>query len=1183
MGAPRIKMLFSFLVFILDFYSILCEDIIIGYITGSQKPDDGFYRRPGQAISGALTLALDEINNNTDILPNHNLNFLIAETRGKEFLSIKETVELINQNISVYIGPQETCIHEAKIAASFNIPMISYFCSEVDVSNSQSYPTFARTKPTDSQISKSVVSILKKFRWKKITFVHTSESVLQHTADTIYELMQIYDIEVTFRKVYKGPYFHRHTVNPFIKIIQETFVDTRIYVILGQSYEFVGLLDHLNDRGLLDTGEYFVVGVDVGQYDPKDAQKYFKGIFTEKNVTTDIQEAFKYFIGVAHSPPVYPGYDEFTRLVNKHLEAPPFNFENPFIDIEGLKIIRPEASYLYDAIWLYAKAVQECIDNGQDFRNGTTVINKIKHQTYKSAMGYIVRINELGDSEGNYSLIARDLLEDDSDQYGMYPVGVFRLNQNLALLPTFHYYENGHIDWPEGTPPVDEPPCGFRGQKCIPPTTYTKEILSGVAGGLALIVLIIGFLVYRNWKYENDLASLLWKIDYKDIDFKDHFVGTMSSKCGTKGRRTAVVRVNSQMSLASQGEFDFRQLFTCVATYKGMVVAVRKIRKKNVELTRSVKKELKVIRDLRHDNLNPFIGACLDAPNVLIVTAYCSKGSLQDLLENDDIQLDDMFRASLVFDIIRGMIYLHDSEIKSHGKLKSSNCLVDNRWVLKITDFGLHEFTEGEEDEDEGDFARYRNLLWKAPELLRVNNAPRRGTLEGDVYSFAIILYEIYGRKGPYGDTELSPKEIITRVTGFQNYTPYRPHLGALDTTPKIATDVIRECWDEEPSRRPDFKMIRNRLKPMQKGMKPNIMDNMISMMEKYASNLEALVEERTDQLREEKKKTEDILLQMLPKAVTEQLKRGKVVEAESFDSVTIYFSDICGFTAMCADSSPLQVVNLLNDLYTLFDSIIEHYDVYKVETIGDAYMVCSGLPKRNGLLHAGEIASMSLHLLKAIKQFKIRNRPDETLKLRIGIHSGPVVAGVVGLKMPRYCLFGDTVNTTSRMESNGIALKIHCSPQCKTLLDQLGGYILKERGLVSMKGKGEILTYWLISENKQKRLKRLESVSASQGFAVPTAGDSDIDETITFRTSLDGETNNAYDSVRESSWNHSGTEEHSDTTGMINDPNIEETVSSLHESDILCNGRHKSDSSRQRNGDIETRVEMKPLLSHVT
>lgn len=178
----------------------------------------------------------------------------------------------------------------------------------------------------------------------------------------------------------------------------------------------------------------------------------------------------------------------------------------------------------------------------------------------------------------------------------------------------------------------------------------------------------------------------------------------------------------------------------------------------------------------------------------------------------------------------------------------------------------------------------------------------------------------------------------------------------------------------------------------------------MLQMMETYQSNLERLVEERTEQLLDEKRKTEALLYRMLPISVAKQLIAKKPVVPESFSCVTIYFSDICGFTPLCASSTPLQVVNLLNDLYTLFDNIINNYYVYKVETIGDAYMVVSGLPEKIKDDHAGEIASMSLHLLSAIKTFKIPHRPEQ-LMLRIGIHSGSVVTGVVGQTMPRYCL----------------------------------------------------------------------------------------------------------------------------------------------------------------------------------
>ncbi|ESN99757.1 hypothetical protein HELRODRAFT_83793 [Helobdella robusta] len=218
----------------------------------------------------------------------------------------------------------------------------------------------------------------------------------------------------------------------------------------------------------------------------------------------------------------------------------------------------------------------------------------------------------------------------------------------------------------------------------------------------------------------------------------------------------------------------------------------------------------------------------------------------------------------------------------------------------------------------------------------------------------------------------------------------------------------------------------------------------------------------KTKELRKEKKKSDALLYQMLPKSVALQLKLSKKVAAESYNSVTIFFSDIVGFTAISAKSTPMQVVEFLNHLYYFFDTTIDKYDVYKVETIGDAYMVASGLPQRNGKRHANEIASLSLDLLDGVNAFQIPHIPDEKMKLRVGLHTGPVVAGVVGSKMPRYCLFGETVNIASKMESNGLPLKIHISSECMKALTELGGWVIERRGTITI--KVFILFYILIS-----------------------------------------------------------------------------------------------------------------------
>ncbi|KAG7202068.1 hypothetical protein KM043_004743 [Ampulex compressa] len=1078
------------------------ETFTLGYITGSKRrPWEIEYQRPGYRISGAISLAVEEVNAGELGRRGHKLEFLVAETYGEEETSIVVTADLWTKNISAYIGPQETCVHEGRMAAAFNLPMISYFCPHRETSNKKEFPTFARTRPPDTQISKSVVAVLMAFNWTRVTFMYMNSTLFEFNkmstvAKTILSAFEAAGITVNYLRCWEEPYHAKHMANPFHRHVSETYHETRIYVILGNYYEHMGLLMALDEKKLLESGEYWVVGVDLEEYDAVRPDKYFRGLL-QRTTDRSLLKAYRSYFSVVASAPKYS--QNFTQLVSLYRQKPPFNFTNPAAHYGGLIQIVPETAYLYDAVHLYEKSLLRALDENRDPRNGREVIATLHGMHYRSAMGYMVYMDENGDAEGNYTLIALDHRQ--KRGHGLYPIAYFVGKEEGTNLPKLQLIRQ--ISWIGDRAPVAEPPCGYNAEKC---NSYTGEIVGGIVGGLLLTITAVALVLYRNWRYEQELDSLLWKVNYKDIQIKEQknelaaggtLVEDVPAKCNSKTTTTtqSIVRT-SQVSLSSNPDADFRysMIYTQVGIYKGRIFAVKKVRKKSIEITREMKKELKVMRDLRHDNLNAFIGACTDPPNICIVVEYCARGSLKDILENEDMKLDNMFMASLVGDIVRGMIYLHESVVKFHGSLSTSNCLVDSRWVVKLSDFGLHEFKRDAECEPCDVMKKYHGLLYRAPELLRPSKLGSgepnvRDFQKGDVYSFAIVLYELQGRQGPFGLTELSDPEILKKVIGRETgMLPFRPPLDQLENTFDFVRDCLLECWAEDPETRPDFKIIRSKLRPLRKGMKPNIFDNMMAMMEKYANNLEALVDERTDQLTEEKKKTDALLYEMLPRYVAEQLKRGRKVEAESFDCVTIYFSDIVGFTSMSAESTPLQVVNFLNDLYTCFDSTIENYDVYKVETIGDAYMVVSGLPIRNGIQHAGEIASMSLCLLDAIKQFTIRHRPFDKLQLRIGIHSGPVCAGVVGLKMPRYCLFGDTVNTASRMESTGSPLKIHCSSETRELLEQLEGFSLVERGVVSMKGKGERLTYWLIGEDPVLRGKRSQDRNHRRKFGCDKA-----------------------------------------------------------------------------------------------
>jgi len=209
--------------------------------------------------------------------------------------------------------------------------------------------------------------------------------------------------------------------------------------------------------------------------------------------------------------------------------------------------------------------------------------------------------------------------------------------------------------------------------------------------------------------------------------------------------------------------------------------------------------------------------------------------------------------------------------------------------------------------------------------------------------------------------------------------------------------------------------------------------------------------------LETEKQRSEALLLNILPVEIASRLKAGEEPLADNHESVSVLFADLAGFTNISRKMSAENVVNLLNDLFSRFDKLVEEHGAEKIKTIGDAYMVATGLGDSVGD-HAEKIADLALGMQQAFGEFCQQNQVD--LKLRIGAHSGAVVAGVIGKQKFSYDLWGNTVNVASRMESEGVPNQIQLSAETRGMLS--GPYQTTLRGEIQIKGHRPRTTYFL-------------------------------------------------------------------------------------------------------------------------
>ncbi|EPB72092.1 hypothetical protein ANCCEY_08814 [Ancylostoma ceylanicum] len=535
-------------------------------------------------------------------------------------------------------------------------------------------------------------------------------------------------------------------------------------------------------------------------------------------------------------PTIIMGCEQLFRSSHYRVLASGFGHHSHTGGAEFSKVNR-FACYLYDAVYLYARALHELIEEtyerqarGYDpTRDGAAIIKKILNRKYSSMQGFDMRINEHGDAKGNYTLLSWQAVEPvrTKGDGNYYP-----LDHALDITAMFVDGGEGHNNMPKLVSRK------FEKELAMIWKIEVREIQGLMQGNASTTSLFpdgndVRILPQAKYLLCTALLSPVPHI-FSVVQMGDHtwYTGQDVEKKGS-GLRGVAYYKGTLVALKEKVVFRGCKQDCCLITLWNQVLLSNSPRlrcykrmtdnfteltfsRKPRELTRQAKIEMRVMRQLTHPNINSFMGIIVCPYSICIVREFCAKGSLMDILQNREFKLDHLYIASFVEDLINGMVYLHDSELKVHGNLKSTNCLITSRWALQVADFGHHEIREGRQ-------------------------------------------------------------------------------------------------WESEESR-----------------------DHMMVMMEKYQNQLEDLVDERTAELREEQKRSQHLLQRMLPRSVAQQLLDGQDVIPESFPSVTIYFSDIVGFTRISGESTPMQV-----------------------ETIGDAYMVVSGVPNfKETQFHAKEIGN---------------------------------------------------------------------------------------------------------------------------------------------------------------------------------------------------------------------------------
>ncbi|PAV90190.1 hypothetical protein WR25_17240 isoform B [Diploscapter pachys] len=915
------------------------------------------YNRYGLLIDRARPVfdvaAEDVVKKN--LMPEGWINFTFVDDRMYEQISLAErwaTIELFRayyeNRLDAIIGFADNygLATVAKVSAGLRqgIPIITTIGIVSQLGSRMDFPFLTRMRGTDKALSATVYEIFgyhnvsadrnsssPPFQYTKVgLFFHAKRNARNRAIQQEEEESQYVSTDCYFVLQSINKFFHKsHPIyknwkqniphvafdetleykNKIREWLRDLSMNANVIILCASPDTVREIMLAAHDLGMATSGDYGVINIDVSTGSHAE-RPWLMNNDTNSDENEKAKEAYKALKTISLRRSELEEYRNFETRVKKRAEEKYHYSKTTGKEYEMNNFI----SAFYDAVLLYAIALNETIANGLDPRNGHNITSSMWGRTFVGITGN-VSIDANGDRYSDYSLLDLDPVQEKFVEVAYYSGAT----NELKKVSDFH--------WVGGRPPSDMPICGYDKSKCPKGYPLHVYLLMGAAGLILLLCALfsasggdtswnrsslrcpgrspgmicrakmgrrriskrrakakgkstmgscrkailssdptpdapppqtssgatrkISAIIDRKWsiftrkksspngdknggivgnhvdrikEVEDGECSPLNEVQFqlpldrrvsspsansdakKKSSNEDDFDNAAKKSLSLRNRKLSFAGSNSCGSIETIQQ-NATQIYTKTVVYKGTLVALKKLNidlKKypRFDLTRTQLMELKRMKDLQNEHITRFTGACLEHPHYYIVTEYCPKGSLEDILENEKIELDNMFKISLLHDLVKGMHFLHNSEIRSHGRLKSSNCVVDSRFVLKITDFGLHSIHAMEEKdniEELGEHAYYKKKLWTSPELLRMGSlAPPIGNQKGDVYSFAIILHEMLFRKGVFNleDESISPKEIVDRLTKIPTSVEddlFRPFVPEQSDSDQEKIDPVRK------------------------------------------------------------------------------------------------------------------------------------------------------------------------------------------------------------------------------------------------------------------------------------------------------------------------------------------------------------------------------------------------------